>query len=100
MEIINELNFEESVSQGTVIVDFYADWCGPCKALAKFFESAEPKYPNLKFVKINTDDNTDITSELSVKSLPTVVVFKDGSETDRVVGFSPAAIENLLKKVS
>lgn len=98
MEIINELNFEEGVSQGTVIVDFYAEWCGPCKALSKFFETAETKYPTLKFVKIDTDDNTDIASEFSIKSLPTVIVFKDGVESDRVVGFSPAAIENLLKR--
>lgn len=98
MEIINELNFEESVSQGTVIVDFYADWCGPCKALSKFFESAETNYPTFKFVKINTDENVDLTSEYSVKSLPTVLVLKEGAEVDRVVGFSPAAIENLLKR--
>ena len=52
----------------------------------------------MKFVKIDTDDNTDIASEFSIKSLPTVIVFKDGIETDRVVGFSPAAIENLLKR--
>lgn len=98
MEIITETNFEDHISTGTVVVDFYADWCGPCKALASFLKTAETNYTGMSFFKVNTDDNEDLTTEFSVKSLPTLVVFKDGKEVDRVVGFSPAAIENLLKR--
>lgn len=99
MQLVSETNFEEAIAEGTVVVDFYADWCGPCKSLASYLQTAESKFP-IKFIKINTDESEDLAAEYNIRSLPTLVVFKNGKESDRLVGFSPMATENLLKKVS
>ena len=70
----------------TVLIDFYADWCGPCKILAPVVEAVAKENTNTKFVKINVDDAQDLAMEYNVMSIPTLVVIKNGKEVNRVVG--------------
>lgn len=82
-------NFAEQVlkAEGPVLVDFYAPWCPPCKALAPTVESlAEQFQGRAKVVKLNIDDNAQSTAEFDIKALPTLVLFNDGKETQRQVG--------------
>ena len=84
-------NFEKEVlnSDVTVLADFNADWCGPCRMLKPIVEEISEEYPNIKVVSINIDDEDELADEYDVSSIPCVVLFKDGQEADRVIGFRP-----------
>ena len=90
MEIkFNSENFEEEVlkSEKTVLVDFYADWCGPCNAMAPVIEEVATELDGkAKVGKINVDENSDIAVEYNVMSIPTLIIFKNGKEEKRLVG--------------
>lgn len=82
-------NFEKEVlkSEKPVLVDFYADWCGPCNAMAPVIEElAKELEEKVKVGKINVDENPDIAVEYNVMSIPTLIVFKNGKEEKRLVG--------------
>lgn len=92
-------NFETEVlkSDVPVLVDFYADWCGPCKMLAPLVEQFAQEHPQVKVCKINVDDQSDLAVDYGVRSIPTLVVFKDGKEANRSVGLiSKSQLENLI----
>ena len=97
-------NFETEVYQADVpvLVDFYADWCGPCKAMGPVVEALAQEYEGkVKVGKINTDDNQDIAMEYGVMSIPTFIVFKGGKAVKKMVGMQDkrnlvAAIEETL----
>ncbi|KAI8060757.1 thioredoxin-like protein [Gongronella butleri] len=87
-----------------VIVDFYADWCGPCKMLGPLLSKAVEANPKVTLVKINVDDNTDIASQFKVAALPTVSAFHQGEVVDGFVGMRPkpqveAFVQSLAKRV-
>lgn len=86
IESYNE--FKKEVSDGTVLVDFYADWCGPCQMLAPLLEQLD-KEVNVKILKINVDDLGDIARDYRVMSIPTLIVFKDGKMIKREMGYMP-----------
>lgn len=90
MEIkLSTENFEKEVlkSEKPVLVDFYADWCGPCNAMAPVIEElAKELEGKVKVGKINVDENPDIAVEYNVMSIPTLIVFKNGKEEKRIVG--------------
>ena len=89
MEIINgnESEFNNLVSNGIVLVDFYATWCGPCKMMAPIVEELATELDGkVKVGKINVDENSDIAVEYNVMSIPTLIVFKNGKEEKRLVG--------------
>jgi thioredoxin 1 len=71
-------NFEEVVtSNSTVIVDYWAPWCGPCRGFAPVFEKVAEKNPDIVFAKVNTDDEQEIASHFQIRSIPTLMVFRD-----------------------
>lgn len=97
---VNSENFETEVlnSEKTVLIDFYADWCGPCKMLSPIVEQVASENTNVKVVKINIDDEQDLAINYGVMSIPTLVVIKNGQEADRVVGVVPKSeVEKLIK---
>lgn len=90
MEIkLSSENFEKEVlkSEKPVLVDFYADWCGPCNAMAPVIEELATELDGkVKVGKINVDENSDIAVEYNVMSIPTLIIFKNGKEEKRLVG--------------
>ena len=88
------------ISSGNYLVDFYAEWCGPCKMLAPVFqELAKDMDGTAKFVKVDVDNTQDIAARFQVSSIPTVAILKDGKEVDRIIGFMPKqAIEAKIKQ--
>ncbi len=80
-------NFLNEINVGTTLVDFYADWCGPCKMIAPIVEEIANERTDITVGKVNVDNDADIAIKYGVSSIPTLIVFKDGKETARVVGY-------------
>ncbi len=102
MEIlkVNSENFEEEVlnSKNTVLVDFYADWCGPCKMISPVIDQIAEENQDIKVVKVNVDNAQDLAMKYQVMSIPTLVVIKEGKEINRSVGLrDKAEIVNMIK---
>lgn len=83
----NSENFDSLVSSGVVLVDFFAEWCGPCKMLGPVLYDVASNRGDVKVVKINVDCEEDLARRFGVMSIPTLVLFKDGSEIKKSVGF-------------
>lgn len=89
---INDSNFAQVVlhSQKPVLVDFWAPWCGPCLQLAPVMEElAEELGDKASFVKINVDGNQEIATRYGIRSIPTIIVFRDGKPMHHLIGFKP-----------
>ena len=99
---VDDATFEAEVlhSEKPVLVDFWAPWCGPCRLVSPVIESiGEAHADKITTVKVNTDENQQLAMRYSIFSIPTMVVFKDGREAARVVGYMPqAAIEDRLRE--
>lgn len=91
MEKLNDQNFKEQVKDGLVLVDFYADWCGPCKMMHPVLEELENDRAEAKIMQINVDESPAMSKEYGVMSIPTLILFKDGCELERKIGFTPKA---------
>lgn len=103
MEILDVTreNFEEEVLKADrkVLVDFYADWCGPCKMLAPIVEEVASEHEELKVVRINIDNEESIAMDYQIMSIPTLVLIKDGKEVDRVIGYvQKKVIETMIER--
>lgn len=99
---LNETNFDQTISaENPTLVDFWAEWCGPCKSMHPVFDSISKKYPNVKFARVNVDSNQNISMRFAVQSIPTFIMFKSGQIIDRMVGAVGApGIHMICKKHS
>lgn len=101
MKIVNKDDFDTEVSQGVVLVDFYADWCGPCKMIAPILQELSTAYEGqVKIVKVNVDADGELAQRFDVMSIPTLIAFKDGKPVERRTGFMPKPeLEKLIQSV-
>ena len=97
---LTQANFEDTItSNDIVIVDFWASWCGPCRSFAPIFESTSEKYPDIVFAKVNTDEERDLGSHFQIRSIPTLMIFRE-----KVIIYSQAgslqasALEEVITK--
>lgn len=102
MAIVNatDSNFNTETSQGLVLADFWATWCGPCKMIAPVLEEIDGEMSDkVKIVKLDVDENQETAGKFGVMSIPTLLLFKDGEVVDQVIGYQPKeALVELVNK--
>lgn len=96
---LTESNFNTSIKKGLVLVDFYADWCRPCKMMQPILEDVATEYNSqITITKINIDNNKNISSKYNVTGIPCMILFENGKEVKRIVGYHEK--EQLLEKLA
>ena len=89
MQVINNDKFNEYLALDKVfVVDFFATWCRPCTMMAPIFEKLESDYKNVNFAKVDVDECMELAQSYGILSIPCIIVFKGGSEVDRLIGFT------------
>jgi len=98
--ILSDADFEEKVlkSKVPVLVDFWAEWCGPCKMIAPFLDELSDEFKGkVTIAKMNVDENSKYAGEFGVRSIPTLILFKDGDQAEMIVGADPGKIRKLVE---
>jgi len=98
--ILSDSDFEEKVlrSDKPVLVDFWADWCGPCKSIAPFLDQmADENVEKVVIAKLNVDEHTQYAAQFGVRSIPTLILFKNGEQADMIIGADPGKIKKLIE---
>ena len=88
---LNQNNFNNAIANGTTLVDFYADWCEPCRMVSPIVDEIAEERSDITVGKVNVDDENALAMKYGVMSIPTLIVFKDGQEKTRIVGARPKA---------
>ncbi len=89
VEHLTESNFSEKIASGVTLVDFFATWCGPCKMLSPTIEEIGAEADGFAVYKVDIDECEDVAMDYEIMSVPTLVVFKDGEEAERMIGVQP-----------
>ncbi len=89
MKIIDKKEFEETIKEGVTLVDFFATWCGPCKMLGPVLEELSEEITDVKFVKIDVDEEPELAGKFGIMSIPSVFLFKDGEVSGSFLGLQP-----------
>ncbi len=97
---LNNTNYDEFTKDGVVLVDIFAEWCGPCKQIAPIVDDISIEYQDrAKVGKLDADNNSEIVAKLSIRNIPTILIFKDGEIVEKTVGMvSKAQLAELLNK--
>ncbi len=97
---ISECEFYETINNGsgTVVIDFFAEWCMPCLMLSPVIEELANKLTEVKFARVNIDENQTLSNKFGISSIPCLIVFKQGKEVDRILGALPEEV--LEEKIS
>lgn len=103
MKIVNEKEFDEITKQGVTLVDFFANWCGPCKMLSPILEDLDNEYPDVTFVKVDCDNEMGLAERYGIMSIPAIFILKDGQVIGNTGGYMPKDamkkfIDNTLAK--
>jgi thioredoxin 1 len=105
VKVLNQENFHQEINKDKlVVVDFYADWCMPCRLLQPVLEKLEKEFSNVEFAKLNTDENPQIAMDFAIFSIPTVLIFYKGEVVGSFIGAMPESvvrkeIEKALEKI-
>ncbi len=100
IDYINDQDkFDEFIKDGTVLIDFFATWCGPCKMLSPVIEQVEKEQPELKIVKVDVDEAPMIAAKYGIQAIPTLYLLKDGKIVDKRMGYiNKNQLESFLAK--
>ena len=92
-EDVTSQSFEETITTNDiVIVDFWAPWCGPCRSFAPTYEKVSENHPDIVFAKVNTEEEQELASHFQIRSIPTLMIFKNGEVVDKIVGVAPKEV--------
>lgn len=101
VEVVNGKQFAALLASGQpIVVDFFAEWCGPCKVIAPKFAELAGQHPNIKFVKIDVDQEEELAAEIGVQAMPSFAGFRGGQKVIMQAGASEAIIKDVISKVA